>query len=371
MWIQSIELNNFKKHSKLVLEFTDKLNVIYGESDTGKSCIIRAIKWVFFNEGKDVRKENTKKTSVKVTLDNDVVVEKIKSNTVNAYVLYKDGEEKRFDAIGKIIPEEIQKALKVSTVDIDKKSIILNIADQITLPFLVGETATLRAKLFNKLTGNDITDKVFTSLNKDILKIGRETKLETEHLKEQELKLQEIQLEKNKIEKLHKEFSDKYKIVKELSKKYENLNEYLKKSNEINEDLKETEDKLKTLKYIPEDLLKGLDESVNKLEKFNVLIKKIKEVKEELENTEKEIKSLLFPKVDINVLKEKHDRLEKLKNKFSQLLEIEGDAEMSDYKIDKYKDLIKEGNKKYKEILKQIKVCPFYKKVCPLNKEII
>jgi len=372
MWIQSIKIVNFQKHSHLELEFTDKLNVLYGESDVGKSCIIRAIKWVFFNEPKGdiVRKEKTKKTTVKITLDNNTVVEKIKSASVNAYILYKEGEEeKRFDAVGKTIPEEIQKALQIRTIEVDKENVILNIADQISLPFLIGKSATFRSKLFNKLTGSDIIDKVFQSLNKDILKIGREVKLENEHLEEQQKTLEEVNSEKEKVEKLHHKFSVKYENLKKLQEKYDNLKVISKQLKETDEELDNTIEKLKEIKVVPEDLVIGLKKSIDKLEKYSALRLKKAYINQILKRTEESIKNLKIPKMDIDKLKDGLNRLEKLKGLYSQLLEIDGAVEISDYEIDKYKELIKENEKKYKKILKDIKICPFYKKECPLNKE--
>ena len=145
MYIKSLTLQNFKKHENLTVEFSDKLNILYGANDAGKSCVIEAIKWIFFGEGKDIRKENTKKTTVSVILDNGVKVSKIRSASINAYELQIGDEIKRFDSVGKTIPDEIQTALQTRTIDIDGNEIILNIADQITLPFLLGESSVLKA----------------------------------------------------------------------------------------------------------------------------------------------------------------------------------------------------------------------------------
>lgn len=370
MFIRELELNNFQKHSHLKLEFTDKVNILYGESDAGKSCIIRAIKWIFFNQGKDVRKEETKKTSVKVTLDNNVTVEKIKSNTVNAYILYKDGEEKRFDSIGKTIPEEIKNALQVRTVEVDKNSINLNVADQITLPFLIGESATFRSKLFNKLTGNDITDKVFQSLNKDILQINRETKLEEEHLKEQEVQLKETEIEKDKIDETYEIFYDKYERLKTLYERYEKIKIYAEELNNINSNLEDTNKKLKDIKSIPEKVLTDLNEEAIKLDKLLDLNNKIISIKEKIKITKEKLANANIPEVDIDILKEKCKELERLRDLYSRILDIERIEVESDCDIDRYSDLIKSNEEKYKKILKEIRICPFYEKKCPLNKEV-
>jgi len=188
IWIKKLELINFQKHADLTIPLVNGINVIHGASFAGKSCVVRAIKWLFFNEPKGdvVRKEEgdkfTKKTSVKITFENngkEITVERVKSNSINSYIVY-DGEKKEppYNSVGKTIPDDIKKLLGVSTFNIDKDSLILNVANQITLPFLFDKSGTFRMKLFNKLTGASIIDKVFQSLNKDILQLNRKEKSE-------------------------------------------------------------------------------------------------------------------------------------------------------------------------------------------------
>ena len=370
MWIKSIEIVNFQKHDHLVLEFTDKLNVLYGQSDAGKSCIIRAIKWLFFNQGKDIRKEGSKKTSVKVVLDNGIIVEKIKSNTINAYILYKDGEEKRFDAIGKTIPEEIQDALQVRTIDVDGDYINLNIADQIALPFLIGESATFRSKLFNKLTGNNITDQVFQSLNKDILQIGRETKSEEQHLAEQKEKLEEVTIQKKETETLYGNFKNEYNKLKEVYDKFNKMNKCINKMNDVNNNLEDTKTKLETIKTIPEEILTKLNKTVKELEQLVDLEKRIIDLQEKMKTTEERIASVKMPEVDIDILKENYKEFDRLKNLYARIKDNKKIELDINTKIDSCEILIKESEEKYKEVLREIKVCPFFEKECNLSKEL-
>ena len=101
MYITELHLINFQKHEDLKLTFDKGVNVICGNTDIGKSCIIRAIRWIFWGEPKGdvIRKEGTKKTSVKVTLDNGAIIERIKSATSNVYKLTINNETKVFNSI--------------------------------------------------------------------------------------------------------------------------------------------------------------------------------------------------------------------------------------------------------------------------------
>ena len=361
MYLKQLEIFNFKKHSHLIIEFSDKLNILHGQNDAGKSCVIEAIKWIFFSEGKDIRKEETKKTTASVILDNDVKITKIRSASVNAYELEVNSETKRFDAVGKTIPDEIKEVLQVRTIEIDNEEIILNIADQITLPFLLGSSATFRSKLFNKLTGSNLIDKTLQSFNKDILKISRESKLEADHLEQQKISLEVTKQEKDKLETLYGNFKIKVEEIKALQAHFEKVNEYSLKLNEINNDLKETENKLKKIKTVPDELLKELNEKINNLGKYTELYTKIKNNNAGLEEVGKQLIELKIVDINTGELKEKIERLEKMKEMHSQLVEIEEVTEHLLGKIEKSGKNILEGKKRYKDILKELKICPLCK----------
>jgi len=179
MLIKKVKLENFQKHDKLEVNFSKGVNVLWGETNSGKSCVIRAMQWVLFNEpkGDAVRKNKVKeKTIVEVELDNGVTIIREKSSSINSYTIRKDGQEKRFDSIGKVIPEEIISITNMFPMMIEKENIILNVAPQISLPFMMKESGTFRMKIFNKLTGNDVLDTVIQSFNKEKLKTGRDIK---------------------------------------------------------------------------------------------------------------------------------------------------------------------------------------------------
>ena len=371
MYLKQLEIFNFKKHSHLIIEFSDKLNILYGANDAGKSCIIEAIKVLFFNEGKDIRKEGTKKTIITGTLNNGIKISKIKSASINAYELEINGEVKRFDAVGKNIPDEIKETLQVRTINIDNEEIILNIADQITLPFLLGESATFRSKLFNKLTGSNLIDKTLQSFNKDILKINRESKLELEHLEEQKTSLSEVTQQKNKLEKLYGNFKKQFDEIKALQERYEKVNEYSLKLNEINNDLKETDNKLKEIKTIPDELLKEINEKINNLSKYTDLYSKIKNNNARLKEVEKQLNGLKIVDIDTVEIKSKIERLSKIKEIYSQVVDTEKVMKEIEIQLKEIGKGVIEGENKRKEILKSIKICPFYNVECPLNKELV
>ena len=113
MWLKKLTLKNFQKHENLTLDFTPGVNILYGHSDAGKSCIRRAIGFVFFGDPRTdavIRKEGTKQTSVTALLDNGNEVERVKSASVNRYIVRVPNEKELvYDSIGAEIPEEVAK----------------------------------------------------------------------------------------------------------------------------------------------------------------------------------------------------------------------------------------------------------------------
>lgn len=155
--INYIILKNFQRHEKLKIDFCNGINIIHGESDKGKSSIRRAIEWICFNQSIDgIRKTGTKQTSVILGLKNDIEIERVRSTSINRYILRINDEEKVFDSIGKSIPEEIQEVLNIYPVEFDDEKIYLNSQNQLGLPFLMDKSPSVRMKLFNKLSGNDV-----------------------------------------------------------------------------------------------------------------------------------------------------------------------------------------------------------------------
>ena len=157
-----IQVKNYQKHEDLTVDFNDDITVITGDTATGKTAVYRAITFLHNCSNiseEDYRKEGTKETSVKGWYSNGFQVERIRSNSINRYVLSKEGmEDKVFDSFGKEVPEEIKKAFGFDSFEVEKEKIHLNFSDQDQMNFLIDSTYsdTFKAQLFNKLTGNEI-----------------------------------------------------------------------------------------------------------------------------------------------------------------------------------------------------------------------
>lgn len=161
--LTSLEINNFQSHKKSMLEFSTGMNVIVGRSDGGKSAIIRALRLVVENRpsGEAYRSNWGGDTSVTVTTQEGDVVTRKKTNTKNSYTL----NETEFVAFKQDVPVEIQKALRITD---------LNIQSQMDSPFLLSMSAGFAAVHFNKCGGLSIIDKSNAAIQRDIVRIGKD-----------------------------------------------------------------------------------------------------------------------------------------------------------------------------------------------------
>lgn len=364
IYLKQLILKNFQKHANLTLDFCDSLNVIYGETDIGKSCIIRALGWLFYNniKGDSIRKEGTKQTSVKGIFSNRIIVERIKSKTINRYILYIPNEEpKVFDSIGKEIPKEITDLLKITYFKVDDEKINLNIANQISLPFLLDKTGSFRNKLFNALTGADKLDKAMQSLNKDILDLNRQEKSHKEFIENNKDKLQNYQTNITEKKELLVNLSEKIKQISEKVERYNSIKENQDRLIRINTDV----DSLKKQKVkipITKEELNLLETKINKLEKIDALYIKLKTQKKEFNELKEKLEALKIPKFNIEKVNETLEKLNKYRKIIKSLKVIDEFEEKHRCNLQEIKSLLSENKKQYKKLLQEVGICPTCKK---------
>lgn len=107
-----MHIKNFQSHKDSHLDFHPGVDVIVGPSDSGKTAIIRALRWLVWNRptGDAVRSWWGGDTEVSMSLPTSSISRiKGKENqyTLNGLV---------FKAIGTDVPEEISKELKQTSI---------------------------------------------------------------------------------------------------------------------------------------------------------------------------------------------------------------------------------------------------------------
>jgi DNA repair exonuclease SbcCD ATPase subunit len=210
MYIRRVEITNFQLHGHLVLDFGAGLNAIIGESDKGKTAVLRAIRWVLFNrpDGQAYRKHGTRETAVTLTLDNGLRVTRTRSKTVNRYALERPGEAPVvFDNFGKDVPPEVLQATGVRPAEFRREgfSVELSFGGQFAPPFLLTDSGLVRAQVLGYLSKTSILDAATKALNADIRELGREIssdEKERDKLGEEAHRYDDIEAQAKRIEEI-------------------------------------------------------------------------------------------------------------------------------------------------------------------------
>lgn len=180
------------------MSLTPGINIITGDTASGKSNIIRALVWLLYNtpNGDQFIRHGEQEAKVTAVLSNGYVVTRGKSRTGKNYYKLKspDGTEKEFNNFGLEYPQEIKDILKVFEVRVSDKSspVYLNLCAQLEQPFFVNDStvsAAERAKWISLLMNINEIDKLVDDFNHDITSIKR-----------YELKTQEELLQQKKDE---------------------------------------------------------------------------------------------------------------------------------------------------------------------------
>jgi len=183
--IKSIEIRNFQSHKATELLLNPGVNVIVGLSDSGKSAIIRALRWLIYNRpaGDSFRSHWGGTTNVTVETDQNKVT-RIKSKGESGYILQteRDKSDITFKAIGTDVPEEVKQALNFQDI---------NLQLQLDKPFLLDNSPGEVAQHFNKIARLDVIDQSTQVVQRWIRELEQDIKSNTAELAraEESLKL--------------------------------------------------------------------------------------------------------------------------------------------------------------------------------------
>jgi DNA repair protein SbcC/Rad50 len=145
--IERLQIRDFQRHDRLRVKFDERTTTIIGPSDTGKSSIMRAIRWLAFNRplGDSFVRNGQDSCSVKLWVD-DRKLERRKDKRSNQYLI--DGKE--LSAVGTDVPEQVRQLLNL-TPD--------NFQGQHEPPFWFSLTAGEVAKRLNSIVDLEVIDR--------------------------------------------------------------------------------------------------------------------------------------------------------------------------------------------------------------------
>jgi len=180
--ITDLEIVNFQSHKNTNLSFHPGVNVVVGQSDTGKSSIIRAINWVMSNRpsGDSFRANFSKNmTEVAMAFGEDFVVRQ-KGKSINKYEV-PSGELK---ALRTDVPQEVKDITQMQDV---------NLQPQHKSYFLLDETPGNVAKSFNSVSGLEEMDAALKNINSKVRDTSWKITHTTEKIDGLEIDIEKVQ----------------------------------------------------------------------------------------------------------------------------------------------------------------------------------
>ena len=159
--ITQIKIHNFQCHKDLTLDL-GRSTVLQGNSNCGKTAVLRALYWVLFNKAPSdfvsywaqkklksgFKFKDDEYTSVVVSVDGHII-ERKRSNEFNGYVV--DG--KVYEALRTDVPEDVTKIFNLSDASIQR---------QMDAPFLLSATPGEASQYLNSLAGLGCVEDILT-----------------------------------------------------------------------------------------------------------------------------------------------------------------------------------------------------------------
>lgn len=166
--LEKLEIKNFQSHKESCFNLSSSVNTIQGNSDCGKSAIIRGLSWLIFNPAGDyfisdwARKNKTILEPCEITIEIDGhKITRKRDKDFNGYIL--DGEV--FEATRNSVPPQISKILNLSEVNIHR---------QLDAPFLLSMSSGDASRYINKLVNLTQIDRWTTASNSRARKLQQE-----------------------------------------------------------------------------------------------------------------------------------------------------------------------------------------------------
>ena len=189
MNLTKLILHNFQSHQNTTINFHPGMNVIVGSSDEGKSAVIRALAAVLQNDvNTSYVRHGEDCFEVTAEFDDGSSITRIKGAKVNKYIV--NGEE--FERLGDSMPKKVVEVLGNASVFIDDNEIPVTISKQGVEPFLLSESAPVRAKMLGMISGLDVIDRALREMQKDANQTDKDIKIAEGILNQQEKELKDV-----------------------------------------------------------------------------------------------------------------------------------------------------------------------------------
>lgn len=213
--IQRISIANFQSHKETVLDLAPGVNVIVGATDSGKSAILRALRWLIWNRpsGDAFRSTWGGDTEVHILLEggsyDGYYVKRNKGDNKNEYhkwYINGTGSHRVLKAFGNDVPQDIQEILNMDETNFQK---------QLDAPFLISNSSGEVASYFNKVAHLEKIDSSNQYVQSQIRSLTSKIQSDEERLEQTKPALEQFDyLEQTEIDLVQlEEKNEKYNLL--------------------------------------------------------------------------------------------------------------------------------------------------------------
>lgn len=263
--LKSLKIRNFQSHELTFMKFVEGVNVIVGQSDSGKTAIIRALRWLVFNRpsGEAFRSNWGGETEVRANFEEAKI-----QRTRDKHNTYKvNGVE--LEAIGQNVPDEVSGVVNLGE---------LNLQHQMDAPFLLSSSPGEVARTLNEVASLEVIDKALANVNRMMRSNKQKLKSTDEHLKQLKTDLEQFDYLEDAdkdLTALEKQKAELQSIVLSLQKLSDTIGlvDSAQEQLEASSPILKAEGKIEKLDKAIEEA-NSLDEQVDELKKLGIQISK-------------------------------------------------------------------------------------------------
>jgi exonuclease SbcC len=244
--LEWIELENFQAHGKTRFDFDGTgLNAIIGASDSGKTAVVRGLRWLLYNDpkGTEFIRFGESRATVRAHFSNGKTIERSRTQSSAGHYRITDstGDTQEYTGFNHNVPIDVINAHQMPKTQLSKDvESSLNISYQLDGSFLIGESTSTRASVIGRLTGVHIVDAAIRETGKKVLNIQRDIKADlreeeslVERLATDFTDLPELQDEVNQLELLlahGQKLEKKLTELQDIGEQYQDVCDTIQKS---------------------------------------------------------------------------------------------------------------------------------------------
>lgn len=285
--LKKIQIKNFQSHRDTTLKLSPGINGIIGDSISGKTAILRAIRWVAENRPRgfrfhsDFAKEKDA-TSIQLTFD-DCKIKLSKNKSDSTYTIKEEDKVQSFSKFKTKVPDVIKNKINLSDI---------NFQNQLDAHFLITSSGGKIAKAISHITQADKIIIWIQKITKELSTLKIKKKIVKKDIEEIDRKLdgfEELQELDKTISKIEKLQAKKEKIENE----YCQIEDLLLQIEEVQSNIKEQECYIQAKPLIIQ--IEGLEQQLVALKQQKETIIETKQTQEDIE-MHNEVKSNLIQK---------------------------------------------------------------------------